>query len=227
MNGLFSTTSFGRWAARPCWPGLAVFVFHFQPESVSAQIEARAKRQEVVSQMRLHLASAVDAEKSAVLATDDQTSRTFAEIVPDSPAAKAGLKENDVVTEINGQRVEGSEQFRRMILEIPRGRTAQLSVWRDGRQQNVAVTLGKPELGMPARWSRRDREPLRSICPICRICPCLTACAILHISIPGRRRLGIDAEDLDGDFGNYFGAPDGEGSWCATCLKILPRPKPG
>src|SRR5437016_13915525 len=60
-------------------------------------------------------------------------------IVPDSPAAKAGLKENDVVTEINGQRVEGALQFRRMIREIPSGRTVQLTVWRDGQAQTVSV----------------------------------------------------------------------------------------
>src|SRR5438034_7572748 len=66
-------------------------------------------------------------------------------IVPDSPAAKAGLKENDVVTEINGQRVEGALQFRRMIREIPSGRTVQLTVWRDGQAQTVSVTLGKGE----------------------------------------------------------------------------------
>src|SRR5438046_99134 len=47
-------------------------------------------------------------------------------IVPDSPAAKAGLKENDVVTEINGQRVEGAAQFRSMICRLTAGRTASL-----------------------------------------------------------------------------------------------------
>src|SRR5213082_865177 len=66
-------------------------------------------------------------------------------IVPDSPAAKAGLKENDVVTEINGQRIEGAAQFRRMIREIPAGRTAQITVWRDGRAQTISVNLGKAE----------------------------------------------------------------------------------
>src|SRR5580704_3601313 len=30
-------------------------------------------------------------------------------------------------------------------------------------------------------------------------------------AFPGRARLGIDAENLDGDFGNYFGAPEGQG----------------
>src|SRR5215475_3053740 len=66
-------------------------------------------------------------------------------VISDSPAAKAGLKESDVVTEINGQRIEGTAQFRRMIREIPAGRAVQLNLWRDGRQQTVSVTLGKAE----------------------------------------------------------------------------------
>ncbi len=65
--------------------GAAVFLvlifvaFHFQPASVSAQVESRAKRLEVVNEMRFHLASAAEAEKSAVLATTDQDSQTFAD----------------------------------------------------------------------------------------------------------------------------------------------------
>src|SRR5947209_19640484 len=43
-------------------------------------------------------------------------------VTPDSPAAKAGLKEKDVITEVNGQRVEGAAQFRRIVREIPAGR---------------------------------------------------------------------------------------------------------
>src|SRR6266853_2100269 len=66
-------------------------------------------------------------------------------VTEDSPAAKAGLKEKDVITEVNGQRVEGAAQFRRIIHEIPAGRTAQLSVWRDGRAQTLSATLGKAE----------------------------------------------------------------------------------
>src|ERR1700740_2525612 len=32
-------------------------------------------------------------------------------VAPNSPAAKAGLKENDVITELDGQRIEGSTLF--------------------------------------------------------------------------------------------------------------------
>src|SRR3984893_8783907 len=66
-------------------------------------------------------------------------------IAPDSPASKSGLRENDAVTEINGQQVEGAMQFRRMIREIPAGRNVQLTVWRDGYSQKISVTLGKAE----------------------------------------------------------------------------------
>jgi C-terminal processing protease CtpA/Prc len=132
-------------------------------------------------------------------------------VVPDSPAAKAGLKEKDVVTEINGQRVEGAAQFRRMIHEIPAGRAAQLTVWRDGHAQAVSVTLGKAE---------ERRHSFKVIAP--------GAPGSFSFSMPeipmvppmewngtlmqgGQPRLGIDAEDLNGQLGTFFGAPDGEG----------------
>ena len=135
-------------------------------------------------------------------------------IVPDSPAAKAGLKENDVVTEINGQRVEGAAQFRRMIREIPAGRAAQITVWRDGRAQTISVTLGKAE---------ERRHSLKMITPAPGA-PGSFAFAMPEIPmVPpmeweggrflmgGQPRLGIDAEDLNGQLGSFFGAPDGEG----------------
>src|SRR2546423_13166872 len=87
----------------------------------------------------------VTADKAKELKLSAERGVVLGRIVPDSPAAKAGLKENDVVTEINGQRVEGAAQFRRMIHEIPAGRSIQLTVWRDGRTQTISATLGKSE----------------------------------------------------------------------------------
>ena len=157
--------------------------------------------------------SEVSADKIKALKLPEERGALIGKIVPDSPAAKAGLKENDVALEINGQRIEGTEQFRRMIHEIPAGRTASLTVWRDGRSQNIKVTVGKQEAGngkmfvdgpksfafkmptMPAMPDLSGLEHLRTFSMIS----------------PGRPVLGIDAENLEGDFGNYFGAPDGEG----------------
>src|SRR5713101_1106904 len=87
----------------------------------------------------------VTAENAKELKLPAERGVVVAEVTKDSPAAKAGLKEKDVITEVNGQRVEGAAQFRRMIHEIPAGRAAQLTVWRDGRAQTFSATLGKAE----------------------------------------------------------------------------------
>jgi serine protease Do len=58
-----------------------------------------------------------------------------------SPAAKAGVKDGDVVLEYNGQPVEGRAQLSRMVTETPIGRTAKLGVWRNGSMQTLTATL--------------------------------------------------------------------------------------
>jgi hypothetical protein len=51
----------------------------------------------------------VGSEKAKTLKLSSERGALIGKVLPDSPAAKAGLKENDVVTEINGQRVEGTD----------------------------------------------------------------------------------------------------------------------
>ena len=132
-------------------------------------------------------------------------------VIPDSPAAKSGLREKDVITEINGQRVEGAAQFRRMIREIPAGRSVQFTVWRDGRSQTFSATLGKAEEGHHLRVHAAPGTFAFTM-PEVQELPALPDMDWSGVFSPGGHpRLGIDAEDLSGQFGNYFGAPEGEG----------------
>lgn len=149
----------------------------------------------------------VTAEKAKDLKLPAERGVLFGRVVPDSPAAKAGLKENDVVTEINGQRVEGAAQFRRMIHEIPAGRTVQLTVWREGRSQTLSVTLGKAEENHRALVRRAPGAFAFHMPEI----PSWDLDIEPRVFLGGQPRLGIDAEDLSGQLGAFFGAPDGEG----------------
>ncbi len=156
----------------------------------------------------------ISSEKAKELKLPAERGVLLERIVPDSPAAKAGLKDNDVITEINGQRVEGAAQFRRMIHEIPAGRSVQFTVWRDGRAQSVGVTLGKSE-DHGNMWFKTAPRAFSFELPkieMPEVAPMpdmdMEGFAVLAGSRP---RLGIDAEDLSGQFGAYFGAPDGEG----------------
>jgi serine protease Do len=168
--------------------------------------------------------SEVSADKVKELKLQAERGVVLGKIVPESPAAKAGLKESDVITEINGQHVEGTEQFRRMIHEIPSGRSVQFTVWRNGQSQTVNVTLGKTEM--------RHRDTV--------VAPAAQGNFAFKIpdgpdtiemfSAPWgmpRTRLGIDAENLDGEFGNYFGAPDGEGILVRGVFPETPAAKAG
>jgi serine protease Do len=152
----------------------------------------------------------VTGENSKELKLSAERGVVLGKIVPDSPAAKAGLKEKDVVTELNGQRVEGAAQFRRMIHEIPAGRSVQLTIWRDGRAQSITVTLGKSE---------ERRQGFKVMTPepgsFAFRMPEIPAIPPMEwngeVFMGGQPRLGIDAEDLNGQLGTFFGAPDGEG----------------
>jgi serine protease Do len=155
----------------------------------------------------------VTAEKAKVLKLSAERGVVVGKVLEDSPAAKAGLKDGDVVTEINGQRVEGTAQFRRMIREIPAGRSVQLTVWRDGRSQTINATLGKMQENrkrlmnaMPQVFNFRTPEMPEVPMPDMPSFEWDNGNLLMN-----RPRLGIDAEDISGQLGSYFGAPDGEG----------------
>src|SRR5947209_4465638 len=156
----------------------------------------------------------VTAEKAKDLKLSAERGVVIGKVLEESPAAKAGLKDGDVVTEINGQPVEGTVQFRRIIRETPAGRTLRLTVWRDGHTQTVNATLGKMQenrkrwmTAMPQVFNFRLPE-MPEVAPIPDVPSIEWDNGNLLMNRP---RLGIDAEDISGQLGSYFGAPDGEG----------------
>ncbi len=61
-------------------------------------------------------------------------------VEPNSPAAKAGIKEGDIVVHFNNENILGVQQLTRLIRETPIGRTVEMKVRRDGRDQTLQVT---------------------------------------------------------------------------------------
>lgn len=84
----------------------------------------------------------VDGERAKALKLKEEYGIEVIRVDEGSPAEAAGIKAGDVVLEYNGQRVEGTEQFIRLVRETPSGRTVKLSVVRNGTQQSISVPLG-------------------------------------------------------------------------------------
>jgi len=62
-------------------------------------------------------------------------------IVPDSPAAKAGIREKDIITKIEGSVIDERNSLVSLIGQRSVGDKVQLTVIRDGKTQTIEVTL--------------------------------------------------------------------------------------
>jgi S1-C subfamily serine protease len=150
----------------------------------------------------------VTAEKAKDLKLTAQRGVVVMDVEPDGPAAKAGLKENDVITQYDGQIVEGTVQFRRLVRETPTGRTVALLISRDGATQNVAVELGERSAFFEKRMKGKMRDFDSAFAFSMPSQDFRLAMPPVDSRMPS---LGINAEDLSGQLGSFFGAPDGAG----------------
>jgi serine protease Do len=81
------------------------------------------------------------------------------QVTSDSPAQRAGLREGDVITEINGTPVQESNQLRMTVSMMNPGEDARLKVVRDGRTMPFTVKVEE----MPGeKVQRASAEPSSS-----------------------------------------------------------------
>jgi S1-C subfamily serine protease len=69
-------------------------------------------------------------------------------IVPDSPAATAGLEEGDIVTSINGKRIDASRSLEDILSEYQPGDRLTLMLLRNGTTRQVPLILGTRPAGV-------------------------------------------------------------------------------
>ena len=143
-------------------------------------------------------------ERARALNLREEYGVEITRVEEESPAAKAGIKQGDVVLEYNGQRVEGVEQFMRIVRETPPGRDVRLSVHRNGATQQIAVRTASRRTWLTSRYGEHAVEIPRIELPDIRIPDLPRAVMSWRSSF-----LGIDAESLDTQLAEYFGVKEG------------------
>src|SRR6185436_16966002 len=76
------------------------------------------------------------------ISIEDQSERgaIVRRVEPNSPAEKAGLREGDVVLEFNREAVNGVQHLTLLVREPPVGRTVDVKVRRNNREETLKVT---------------------------------------------------------------------------------------
>jgi serine protease Do len=66
-----------------------------------------------------------------------------AQVSPDSPAGKGGIRQGDVVTEVNGQKVDNASALQVAVSQMSPGTPLKVSIMRDGKPMTLDLTVGQ------------------------------------------------------------------------------------
>jgi serine protease Do len=148
----------------------------------------------------------IDAERAKRMKLEEERGVEITRVQEDSPAAETGLKKGDVVLKYNNQRVEGTEQFVRLVRETPVGRTVELVIGREGATQTLTATIGKRK-GHTIRIAPSHFERLKEQVEVLR--------ELRMPDIPKpymswrSSQLGVFVESIEGQLAGYFGVKKG------------------
>jgi serine protease Do len=83
------------------------------------------------------------------------------QVYANSPASKAGLKDGDVITKVDGKPVTTSRELQEQVATLPLHKAAELSVVRDGKPKSLQVTIEEQpdEFGTTVSAPRSRRSP--------------------------------------------------------------------
>jgi serine protease Do len=98
----------------------------------------------------------VTADLAKQFGLPNQNGALISEVMPDTPAAKAGLKEGDFIVEFNGKKVDDNRQLRLMASQTAPKTKVALKVIRDGKEKPFTVTLDELSDNQSAQGMRKS-----------------------------------------------------------------------
>jgi serine protease Do len=78
-------------------------------------------------------------------------------VVPDGPAATAGVQQNDILKMLNDQILTEPDQLSKLIRSFSEGTTVTLTVLRKGKEEKIGVKLSKKEVPERSEFGRGRR----------------------------------------------------------------------
>jgi len=100
----------------------------------------------------------VDEQLAKSMELPNTSGALISQVVPDGPAAKAGLQVGDFITKIDDKPVANEYELRHTVAAIAPGQKAKVEYYRQGKPQTTEVELGK----MPEQMAAAQGTPVES-----------------------------------------------------------------
>jgi Do/DeqQ family serine protease len=84
----------------------------------------------------------INSDPNSPFTVEEEEGVLIARVMPNSPAAQAGLRAGDVITAIEGQPVKDGAEVQRVVEQSTVGQNLSLSLRRDGREETLNVRPG-------------------------------------------------------------------------------------
>jgi serine protease Do len=89
----------------------------------------------------------VTSDLAETMGLDKSKGALVADVTSGSPSEKAGLKTGDVIVGFDGRNIADSKELPRVVAETDVGKEVDVKIVRDGKEQDIKVTLGRLEDG--------------------------------------------------------------------------------
>jgi serine protease Do len=106
----------------------------------------------------------------------------------DGPAGDAGVQSGDIILEVDGEQIDDALDLSRTIANKPPGSTVQLTIWRDGGEVTVPVTLETLSAEVAAA---PEEQPI----PPEEVAPAMSSIGL--VLVPNAGGEGLLVQDID------------------------------
>jgi serine protease Do len=112
------------------------------PIDVATNVRDQLVKNGVVSRGRIGVSvQAVNTALAESYGLDRPRGAAVSSVIEGGPAAKAGIKPEDVILSVNGRAIENSSDLPPLIAAVRPGTKADLEVWRDKATRHISVTV--------------------------------------------------------------------------------------